>query len=685
MRVSELADRIRKRNKHFAHFDDTDLIQMASRKNPKLMEFLDKGDLENARRESRQKQISKQRQKEFKSLSGYSRSMSGVGEGMLDIFMGLKQMLGGNTDKFQEDKEAYMDASEGDVAAGAGEIIGSIAGTAFIPGATGAKIAGKVAAPLAKASIMAGTAVATGAGFGATEHVDEGETRLKNTIAGTLFGGAGYGVGKMVSKVGSKAINAIKGKYENASIQELMELSKKYDIPLPIEAVTGKGKSTGKMLEGIPLVGTGGYMRKGSEKAQQAIKKESDKIQPDWDDAIQESLGRKLKAGKEQATANYNMVEELSGGANINPEHSIKEIEGTLKTFGKSRTPKHNPAIKYLEDLKESMASKKMDFSELRATREALGKDASDFARNNPTASKMLLEIRKTIDKDIDSVIEDQIKSMTKRKGIAVAKKIESQTFSDVEGTKKILDVSDKLEIKSAMEKELSSQVQKGKELKSVYETAKTQYRENVVPYKKKEIINALKTDTPDEIFNKFIKKGGGDKAKNFYKLLDDDGKDALRDGFLDNAIKGSTKDGFTSPATLAGYIHRMSIPKESIFEGKRLDELNGFAKIMRHAERYGQLNESPSNGMQLIPYLKSGALIGAGAAAYRSPIATAAGVVATSGLTALTSFMRTHGKGLLLASSEYKPGSKAFERILTEIMSNLPKASAVTGKNLQE
>lgn len=624
-RAKEYAQMYREENPDLDHLDDADILFTISKDQPELMEYVDRDDLALTMKDVRKKQISKERQKNFKSLSGFSRFGTGAEYGVKDLFMGVKQLFGGDTEKYKVEKQEYQDASEGDFASGLGEVSGAIASTAPLPGLTGVKLASKVASPLIKTAIGLGAGGIAGAGVGATEFVDEGETREKNTLYGSLFGAGGSAAGMLVKKIGTKAFNALKGKMANASDEEVLNLAKKYDIPLTIGDVTGKGRAVEKELEKIPVVGIGGFREKGSEKVQTAIKKKAGELDSDWDETLQQSLKDQSKAGKEQAKINYDKVSELSKGATVKPSSTLEKIQEVEKDFI-SDVPMDEANKTFVKNMKLNVEEGTRDFASLRKTRTDLG--------------KAINKANSTGDRDF-----------SRQLGI----------------------------IKEGVEKDLERISAGSPELKDAYKKATDQYKTQVIPYTDKTIINAIKSDTPDELFDKFIKKDKGDRAKNFYNLLDDKGKKALKEGFLSKAIDGATNEDFTSPAKLAGYLERLSNPAESMFKGADLDEVQGFAKIMRHAERYGQLNEAPSNGMQLIPLLKGSALIGSGAGLMTSPVATGATIISSALLGKLVSLMKTKGVKFSLASSDI--GSKELEKKITEILSQLPKATAQAGK----
>lgn len=633
--VKEFSDRVRERKPEYAHLDDADLIQMVTKKKPDLLASIDRQDLIKVSNESVAKQVSKERQKQFRSLSGFSRFGAGAGYGAMDMYQGIKQLFGGDVEDWKGTKQAYLDASKGNKTAAFGEVVGAIGATAptlLVPGAGAAGLASNVVSPIAKTAIALGAAGAVGAGYGAAEFVDDGETRGKNAAIGALFGAGSAGAGMLIKKIGAKAFNALKGRYANSGVQEIMDLAKQYDIPLSQADVTGKGKIAEKALEGVPVAGMGGFRKEGAAKVQAAIKREADKVSPSWDEAIQESLSRKAKAGKAQAKINYDKVEELSSGISIDPKNAIAAAsKHEADIAGSIMGSETNPFSK----IRENLSKKGRTFSDLRKDRSDLGKAATKAAdAGDRNLARQLNEVKTGVEADIERLVGGGVSAQ--KPGI-----------------------------------------------KGAFQAAQDQYKKDVVPYLDKKIVNAIKSDTPDEVFNSFIKKGKGDRAANFYNLLDDKGKSALKDGLIDNAIKGATTGEKTSPAKLAGYLERMSDPIESTLKGAELEQVKGLAKIMRHAERYGQLNENPSNGMALIPYLKAGALAAAGYGAHSNPMATAAGIGGGAFLTKVASLMKTKGYKVALASD--KIGSPGFEKAIDEIIKQLPKASAVTAKELKD
>ena len=673
--VSEIAEMYRGENPERPYSSDADILKSLVNEKNEVLSMMDRGDISKTLRAGQREEAKRLRQQDYRSKGYLDRGLTGVGASMMDVFMGIKQAFGGDTQDFKADKEAYLEASEGDIASGIGEFTGQMAATAPIPGVTGAKLASKVASPLLKGAVKTGTGAAVGAGMGATEYVDEGETRGKNTAYGALFGAGGSLAGMALKKMGVKAWNAYQKKMKDAPTQEIYDLAKKYDINLRASDITGEGKFTDKALERVPLGGMYGQAKKTGNKVQEVIKGERDKLTPDWDDRIQESLQRKAQVGRAQAKKNYDKVAELSSGNTTKPLKSIEKSNELQKEISEDVFEEGTNPFK---SINEKLKSKDMTFEQLRKQRsKASKKMAEAYKAGKDDLGRMYKEMKEATEEDIEGFVNKRVEvgSIPKKNMIGEGK------------------IDDRKMIRLQ---------NKNDELKKAFHEAQSHYKKNVVPYKDNQIIKDMQTKTPDEIFDKYMKKGKGDKAENFYKLLDSDGKKALKEGFLERAFKGATDDiddpnAFYSPKKLSTYFTKMADSKNRIFTKEELKHYDGFAKLMKHAERYGQHNEAPSNGMLAIPYILG---TGAGAMLKTNPVggslAIAGGLLGAN----IATFMKTYGKRLLLASDEL--GSDAFENKLTKALrdfqKNIPggkinvpspitssKVSAIAGEELTE
>ena len=673
MKVQEFTEKVRSRKPEFSHLDDTDLIQMVAQRKPELLQSVDRDDMALTFKESRKRKISQERQKSFKSLSGYSRFMAGTGQGMLDTFMGIKQLLGGDTEAYKETKRVYEEAAEGDVLSGLGEITGAIAATAPIPGITGAKLAGKVAAPLVKKGIIAGTAAGVGGLMGATEFVDEEETRLKNATYGALFGAGGAGAGLLAKKVGTKAFNALKGRYKDANIQELMDLSKKYDIPLTKGDVTGKAPTRKTEVALESKVGGISPEREVQSKAvDKAILKAEKMFRPKGEKKPlgPSEVGKRLKKSTEKGFAearkvakkNYDKVEKLSGGTKIIPENSLNAVNKIKKEMT-GDLPSEKTTVDWFDQLYENLSTGKKNFSSLRKTRQQLGKEAQKYAVSDPNRRRQLLKIQSAIETDMEDAIEGQIKSMTARKGRSMKKLAGADLMNPFQ--------------KAEMRKETLKQTKKGEELKKAYEIAKKQYREDVVPYKtSKTLKSILKQEEPDQIFKTMIKDGYSDRAKTFYKALDKKGQETVEYGIIRSAMnKARTETEFGevySPVKFSSELDKLDEAAGIFINPSKKKYVDGVKKVLKAAKRAGQYMENPPTGnrSEIAKEIRNARL--------------------TLGLLPLLTkgekfFATGKGKNFILAASELEPGSVPMQNLIAKIYKNIPKLTSVTAKELGE
>ncbi|WP_342316409.1 hypothetical protein [Lysobacter sp. FW306-1B-D06B] len=186
------------------------------------------------------------------------------------------------------------------------------------------------------------------------------------------------------------------------------------------------------------------------------------------------------------------------------------------------------------------------------------------------------------------------------------------------------------------------------------------------MPYKDRQLANAMKDAHADEVYGKFNQAGKGERAEHFYRALDPKGQAAVRYGMVANAMDKAfdeTRQVF-SPAKFASAMEKLGKAQGAVFRGAAKQEIEGFTKLMRHVERAGQYAENPPTGARTIPWLLGGA------AAVNAPLA--AKVAAMSGV-ARTLLTTDVGKRFLLASSKLDAGSPAMAKLLQRIERAMP------------
>ena len=198
-------------------------------------------------------------------------------------------------------------------------------------------------------------------------------------------------------------------------------------------------------------------------------------------------------------------------------------------------------------------------------------------------------------------------------------------------------------------------------------------YRTRVVPYREGALAKAIEKDVPDEIYGKFVRQGA-DRAQQFYNGLDPRGQAAVRYGMVQEATDAATNGALDvfSPAKFAQSLGRIQEASGVFFRGQPQWEMNGFRRLMAHAQRAGQYAENPPTGQRTI----AGALFGA---ASTVDLATTAQIWGSAkGLQLL--FMSRPGRNFLLAASDLQPGSPAFTRRLDQFLRSPAVAPVVAG-----
>lgn len=209
--------------------------------------------------------------------------------------------------------------------------------------------------------------------------------------------------------------------------------------------------------------------------------------------------------------------------------------------------------------------------------------------------------------------------------------------------------------------------------LQQAHRQADQFYRTRVVRYREGALAEAIKKDLPDEIYNKFVRQGA-DRAQQFYNGLDPRGQAAVRYGMVQEATDAATNGALDvfSPAKFAQSLGRIQEASGVFFRGEPQWEINGFRRLMAHAQRAGQYAENPPTGQRTI----AGALLGGAAA---TDLSTTAQVWASAkGLQML--FMTRPGRNFLLAASDLQPGSPAFTRRLDQFLRSPAVAPVVAG-----
>jgi hypothetical protein len=583
--------------------------------------------------------------------TGMERIMHGIAQPLLESGL-LGDAIAHGSKKGAAQREAEYKASEAinPTSTHIGEFIGSAAPTMLIPGGVAGSIGRKIA-----------TGAAAGFGAGASQYVDDNQSRIMNGLQSGVVGG----LMPLPITAATKAFNAVKGRFADKAAQEVLDQGAKYKVPVFADdaAQTSGLKGLGKGLEEIPILGTRGERAAQMQAAQNAASNVTQDLESkmlnldfggktglkrleqvansnsptrakaaqnildqvnnagdDWQKIIEASGNMKLFRSKLIADQKYNKLAEAADEfGNVTPRNTLSAIDDVILK-AQDKTLPDNGLVNQLTQIKDSFASKPYSYSKMRDARSEIGGLISEAytGKNSLIGSKdapLLQSIKNAITKDMDDFANSN-----------------------------------------------------GSQLKILWKNADSFYQKAVKPYKDVQLAKALSKDAPDEIYSTFVKYGtteggkGTSRAQRFYNALDEKGRSAVRYGMVNDAFEKATDTEMKtfSPAKFATSLDKVASSKGVFFKGEQKAELDGFKNLMRHIERSKAAVDKPETGVRVLPWLAG---LASGAGAIIAPGATALTAGTAYGLKKL---MTTDtGKRLLLASSKLEVGSPAMQRAI--------------------
>ncbi|WP_133718453.1 phage tail tip lysozyme [Methylocaldum gracile] len=416
------------------------------------------------------------------------------------------------------------------------------------------------------------------------------------------------------------------------SAKSMMELSKREGVPLSYGDITQNPilRKTETALENVPFAGMTKFREGQAQAAEQSayrlLNRFGDKIDDtggDWGRILQSSLKGKAKFVKDAAARKYDRVAQLADP--LGPVPTTRMNQTARELLGEEMLkPEAYQDAGFISLLRKYATEPGVNFSTTRAIRSDLGDLISDAyrGRNAIVGEKGAGALQR-----LKGALEDDMKQFATSRNPTVA---------------------------------------------TAWKDADRYYRETVVPFKDGALARAAKSSTPDEIYRTFIQRGKGDRARNFYKALDQQGRDAVRYGMIKNAVDKATRENAPfSPAQFAKSLEDIQAATGVFFKGRHKQELDGLIKLMRHAERAGQYMENPPTGQRVIPFLMGGATFGGGIG---HAIATSAGSFSIQKL--LTT---ERGRNLLIRASKIKEGTAAMDNFLKRFGQGLARGTGAT------
>jgi hypothetical protein len=448
-------------------------------------------------------------------------------------------------------------------------------------------------------------------------------------------------------------------------------------------------------LEQVPLVGTGGFRTRqqaavkaaaqaevdyrqavmqdtrwqglpqvqaaaaqGNKQAQRVL----DEVQQagdDWNRIVQASGNLKAFRAKQVAERLYGRVGELAEGlGNVPMTKTLATIDDTLTELRTAVVP-DTETIRYLEQLKSGLQGQTST-----AVSGLLDAAGNPVTRTVTTPGKTTYRQLRQLRSDLGDTISDYYRgsnAVVGAKGVGSVAKVRNALDQDL----------DTFALQSP-----------NPELAAAAKRADRYYKQQVVPYEDTQLAKALTSDTPDEIYGKFIQRGKGDRAQKFYNALDPKGKAAVQYGMIAEAHQQALDPttGVFSPQRFAGRLDALQDAYGVVFTGNDKWKLDGLKKVMKAAHRAGQYAENPPTGQRIIPWLLGGGL----AAGVTSP-GTVVGAAATAkGLSWLLT--SPTGTRFLLNAHRVAEDSAQMDRVLRELTTQGARLLATEGgERLQE
>jgi hypothetical protein len=356
----------------------------------------------------------------------------------------------------------------------------------------------------------------------------------------------------------------------------------------------------------------------------------------DPDRIIQASIGlQNFRTGK-QAEQLYNRVEHLvltNGLGDVDvPAGGIRDVVGWALNDAEGAVVKNKPAVNLLREIQGSIGATNT-FARLR--------------RFHSDISRIIREHR------------ENEHSIIGKEGVGYLERIRGAIEGDLQD---FVDNSGVPEIQEAAR------------------AADEFYKRMRVPFKDAQLTAAASNTEPDQVLQRFLMEGKGDRAQKLYNALDPRAQAAVRYEMVQRAVDQAfdTKKGIFSPTEFAGYLEKQRKAYGIFFQGRDKWEMDGLRNVMEHIARAGQFMENPPTGNRWIGHMMNYGLPTAGATISKfSPEAGALVVGVPAAITGLSRFLLTTepGKRFLLAGSAYKPGSKQMERLLETIGAQMAQA----------
>ena len=558
---------------------------------------------------------------------GVKQGGADVGTGLITAFNELRVALGDEEaqkviDKVQFANQARRVETEAQteghpIAKFAGEVVGESLALP-LPVAKGASLLTRV-----------GQSAAVGGGAGAISSLGKNESAIQGALIGAGFGAGFAALAEPMKKAAVKIINATKGRFGSKEIQELVEISKKENIPLfSSDVLDSPGLSRlDTLAEDVPITGTrAGRVEQGA-KQEVAAKRLLGELAGDVEDfaiGAQKGIQDRLKRAKKIAGVKFNKVNKLlNNKGDVQKTKFVDTLNEQITEVKAKGTRANEPLINMMEQFRDSPNG---NFETIRNQRADLAGEISKFYKGD------------------NSVLGEA-------------------------------DVIHLQKAKNALEADIQSFVKQTKSEGGIkaFRDANKFVQKNTAPFKKGALKRLINNDEPEKIIAFLSANGKTSRANLLFDKMDNKGRQAVRAAMVQSAVNkaGSAGKRF-SPNAFASELEKLQSTTNVFFKGSDKAQLEGLKKIMRAGGRSGQISENPATGARLlIP-----AVVGGAATGGISSIAT--NVIGVGGFGGLMRILNQTelGKKALIGLGKSTKDTKNFERSVDIINTILTRAA---------
>jgi len=322
--------------------------------------------------------------------SALENALAGAGGAVHGLILGAKQLLGKATPQELADHAAAMKGLRSTTSGKVGEFTGNVAAGA-IP---------TILAPAAAATYAGSAAI--GAGLGALQPTQEGESRLQNAGLGAVGGAAGNAIGRGISKL----IQPVP-RLPSASKDVGVAAAERIGMPLTAGDKTGSVglQQVEDLLSRTP--GSAGAMRRIYDLKQQAINKAAAKSIGETADDISEATFAAAKARL------GDQFKQLSENAQVTIGDDFMRALGTIKTGNDQLGAFRNTNIDTLVEQGLELAKQgNLTGKAYQTLRSKISDRASDaFKSSNSELGQALKTVRDALDTSARNGMDDATKS----------------------------------------------------------------------------------------------------------------------------------------------------------------------------------------------------------------------------------------------------------------------------------